>query len=80
VRSLDYDRERLQTENGCLVALPSHVTGRLPVIYLLHGQFDTEVDWWSSKGQLAAILAGASVAPMLIVMPFCLGEKVCQSS
>ena len=55
---------------------PSVDGGSLPTLYLLHGQFDTEDDWWSEKGQLEEILLGINATPMLIVMPFCSKEKL----
>lgn len=54
----------------CLVAHPLGQRAGLPVLYLLHGQYDKENDWFSEKGQLAGILAGVRACPMLLVMPF----------
>lgn len=60
----------LSTAGDCRVAVPSAPAGPLPLVYLLHGQFDVETDWWSDKGQLAGILTGMRAPPMLLVMPF----------
>ena len=46
--------------------------GPLPVLYLLHGQFDWETDWWApEKGRLGDVLRAERPAPMLLVAPLC---------
>lgn len=67
--------ERLAGMPDCTVARPSGADGPLPILYLLHGQFDTEDTWWDRIGQLPDILEGADAIPMLIVMPFCSAKK-----
>lgn len=57
-----------------LVVTPEGPTEGLPVLYLLHGQFDDETDWMKEeKGSLFTILESCTV-PMLIVLPF-VGEE-----
>jgi hypothetical protein len=68
--------EKLQgSEAPCLLFRPEGDIGRLPIVYLLHGQFDTEEDWFGTKGQLPGILAGMNAKPMILVMPFCAAAK-----
>jgi enterochelin esterase family protein len=48
-------------------------TGKLPVLYLLHGYTDNESTWTATgKANLIAdnLLAGGKIKPMLIVMPY----------
>lgn len=59
-----------------LVIAPEGETAGLPVLYLLHGQFDDESDWVSEqKGRLVSILESSCTVPMLIVLPFGGGEN-----
>jgi len=51
--------------------------GPLPVLYLLHGQFDWETDWWDEqRGQLNNILAAVQPGPMLLVAPRCIRQRL----
>lgn len=59
----------------CLLFRPQGDIGRLPIVYLLHGQFDTEEDWFGARGQLPGILTGLNARPMILVMPFCAAGK-----
>ncbi len=68
--------EKLVGVESCLCFLPEGQIQHLPVVYLLHGQYDTEADWFGKKAQLPGILAGVGAPPMILVMPFCGLEKL----
>jgi enterochelin esterase-like enzyme len=61
----------LGTTDPCHVFIPPASDRRVPLAYLLHGQFDSPEDWWGAKGQIPGILTGLRAAPMILVMPLC---------
>jgi hypothetical protein len=60
----------LENAPTCRVVCPD-AEGRVPVLYLLHGQGDTEEDWLGEKGQLETLLDDLKAPAMCLVMPFC---------
>ncbi len=68
--------EKLAGVESCLCFPPEGEIQRLPVVYLFHGQYDTEADWFGKKAQLPGILSGIGAPPMMLVMPFCGLEKL----
>lgn len=71
MEALTWQPRRLEGSERALVLFPRDQVKGLPVVYLLHGQFDEEADWMSQeKGGLATLLAKSCPVPMLIVLPF----------
>src|SRR5215510_8786790 len=72
------DPDPLGTTPAAVIASPTAANnGPLPVLYLLHGQFDWESDWWSAeRGQLNDILAAVQACPMLLVAPRCVQQRL----
>jgi S-formylglutathione hydrolase FrmB len=67
----------LPCESPSLVVAPRDIRGALPVLYLLHGQFDWEEDWFSKeKGRLGEILSKVNPPPFILAMPFCADERL----
>lgn len=65
--------EAFATARECRISRPDI---RLPILYLFHGQFDWESDWWAEdRGQLGAALRAAAV-PLLAVAPFCAAQRL----
>ena len=77
LKSVVWDKaEKLEGVESCLCFRPEGYDQRLPIVYLFHGQYDTEADWFGKKAQLPGILAGVGAPPMILIMPFCGLEKL----
>ncbi len=63
--------EKLAGVDSCLCFRPQNHIQRLPVVYLFHGQHDTEADWFGKKAQLPGIFSGVGAPPMILITPFC---------
>jgi len=64
----------IQLGENCLVSEPEHFEKSRPnpVLYLFHGQGDTEKDWWDkSYIKLGELLKNNCTCSMLVVMFYC---------